>query len=108
MDVPNLTPEIMSDHDALSDMINKLLLASKKMGKLTKRVVRAQDRLHRVVGRRAWAKYMMLEEVVNERAGHEMDVIIRWAFDAGRRHGIALGVRLVSCQGNMIDEDLAP
>jgi hypothetical protein len=92
-----LTPEIMADDNALALAIQEMLLGSRAMRKLTKMVRRAQDRLQRVVNRKAWARYMVLEEHVNDRASQEVELLIRWAYEAGKRHGVVLGVRLVSC-----------
>jgi len=108
MKTPCLTPEIVADDDALALAIQDMLLGSRAMRKLTKMVRRAQDRLQRVVNRKAWAKYMVLEEHVNDRASQEVDVLVRWAFEAGKRHGVALGVQLVSCPVHGFEEDLAP
>ncbi|MGH7295919.1 MAG: hypothetical protein ACRELB_13335 [Polyangiaceae bacterium] len=97
MKSPCLTPEIVADDDALALAIQDRLLGSGAMRRLTRRVRRAQDRLQRVVNREAWARYMVLEEHVNDRSSQEVDLLIRWAFEAGKRHGVAVGVRLVSC-----------
>jgi len=97
MKTPCLTPEIVADDDALALAIHEFLLGSKKMRKLSRRVRRAQGRLHRVVDGRAWRVYLRLEEAVNDRDGLEGDLLIRWAYEAGKRHGVALGVQLVSC-----------
>jgi hypothetical protein len=103
-----LTPEIMADDNALALAIQEMLLGSRAMRKLSRRVRRAADRLHRVVNRKAWAKYMVLEEVVNDRATQEVELLVRWAYEAGRRHGVALGVRLVSCPVHGVEEHFAP
>jgi integrase len=97
MKTPCLTAAIMNDNDALAVAVNELLVGSKTIGKLSKRVRQAQDRLQRAVDRRAWKRYLRLEEIGNDRTSQETDLIIRWAFEAGKRHGIALGVQFVSC-----------
>jgi hypothetical protein len=33
---------------------------------------------------------------VNDRTSRETDLVVRWAFAAGKRHGVALGVQLVT------------
>jgi len=108
MKMPCLTPEIISDDDALALAIQDMILGSRAMRKMSKRVRCAQDRLRRVVGRKAWARYMVLEEIVNDRASREVELLVRWAYEAGRRHGVALGVRLVTCPAHGVDEHLAP
>jgi|SRR5580658_6914143 hypothetical protein len=92
-----LTAAIVNDDDALAMAINELLLGSKTIRRLSKRVRRGQERLQQVVDRRAWNRYLRLEGIINDRTSRETDLIVRWAFEAGKRHGIALGVRLVSC-----------
>ena len=76
---------IMKNADALGDAIDKVILGSKRGRKLTARVRRAQRRLRRAVGERAWQVYLALEEIVNERMAREEDLLIRWAFREGRR-----------------------
>jgi predicted nucleic acid-binding Zn-ribbon protein len=97
MKTPCLTAAIVNDDDALAVAMNELLLGSKTIRKLSKRVRRTQERLQQVVDRKAWKRYLKLEELVNDRTSQETDRIVRWAFEAGKRHGIALGVQLVSC-----------
>jgi hypothetical protein len=97
MKTPCLTAAIVNDDDALAVAISELLLGSPAVRRLSKRVRRGQDRLERAVDRRAWKRYLKLEELVNDRTSQETDLLVRWAFEAGKRHGIGLGVRLVSC-----------
>jgi hypothetical protein len=97
MKAPCLTAAMVNDDDALALAVNELLLGSKAIGKLSKRARRGQDRLEALVDRKAWKLYLKLEESVNDRTSEETDLLIRWAFKAGKRHGVALGVRLVSC-----------
>ena len=53
MKAPCLTAAIVNDDDALAMAINELLLGSKAIGKLSKRVRRGPDRLERAVDRQA-------------------------------------------------------
>jgi hypothetical protein len=97
MKAPCLTAAIMDDDDALAMAVNELLLGSKSIRRFSKRVRQAQERLQQVADRRVWKRYLQLEEIINDRTNRETDLIIRWAFEAGKRHGVALGVRLVTC-----------
>ena len=97
MKAPCLTADIMNDDDALAMAVNELLLGSPVVRKLSKRVRHAQDRLQKVMERRAWKRYLRLEEIINDRTSRETDILVRWAFEAGKRRGVALGVQLVSC-----------
>jgi predicted nucleic acid-binding Zn-ribbon protein len=97
MKTPCLTAAIADDDDALAVAVNELLMRSKTIRRLSNRIRRAQERLQEVVDRRAWERYLRLEEIINDRTNRESDLIIRWAFEAGKRHGVSLGVQLVSC-----------
>jgi hypothetical protein len=80
-----LTPKKLKDEDALGDAIDRVIGSSKKSRTLTRRVLRAQRRLRRAVGDRAWQLYMALEEAVNARTLWEGDRLVGWAFCEGRR-----------------------
>ncbi len=80
-----LTPKKLKDEDALGDAIDRVIGSSRKSRKLSKRVLRAQRRLHRAVGGRAWQLYLALEETVNARSLWEGDRLVGWAFREGRR-----------------------
>ena len=85
MKTPKLSRKVLRDHERLGDAVDKVLTKSKKRRKLTKHVLRLQDRLKKLVSRDAWRVYLKLETVVNERAILEQDEIAEWAFAAGRR-----------------------
>ncbi len=75
----------ITDEAMLSLVIGGVLASSKPIRRLTKKVLRAQRRLRARVSRKGWAEYLALEEVVNERASMEVELIARWAFAAGTR-----------------------
>ena len=85
MKTPKLTRKVLGDHERLGDAIDRVLTKSKKRRKLTKHVLRLQDRLKKLVPRDAWHVYLKLEALVNERAILEQDEISEWAFEARRR-----------------------
>ncbi len=80
-----LTSKKLTDEDALGDVIDQVIGSSKKSRTLTRRVLRAQRRLRRAVGDRAWQLYLALEEAVNARTLWEGDLLVGWAFHEGRR-----------------------
>jgi hypothetical protein len=80
-----LTSKVLRKDDALGDAIDRVIGSSKKSRTLTRRVLRAQRRLRRAVGDRAWQCYLALEETVNARRLWEDGLLIRWAFREGRR-----------------------
>jgi hypothetical protein len=87
MKTPKLTKKIVKDDLAVSDAIIAVLTASKgKRSKLTKAILNLQRRLQRAVEPKAWKVYLHLEEIVHERESHEEDLLVRWAFEQGRRY----------------------
>lgn len=85
MKTPKLTRKVLRDHERLGDAIDRVLMKSKNRRKLTKKILRLQDRMKRFVSVEAWHVYLKLEQVVNERAILEQDLLVEWAFEAGRR-----------------------
>jgi hypothetical protein len=85
MKPPKLTKKIARDDLALSDGFTAVLTHSKNRRKLTKDILRWQRRLQGAVDGEAWRVYLRLEEIVNERASFEQDVLVRWAFRQGRQ-----------------------
>jgi hypothetical protein len=80
-----LTKKIVRDDLALSDAIIAALTKAKGRRKLTKAILKLGRRLQRAVDPKAWRIYLALEEIVNERASYEEDMLVRWAFRQGRR-----------------------
>jgi hypothetical protein len=80
-----LTKIILNDEDALGLAIDEVLLRSKTFRRASRHVRKLQRKLRRKMTRDAWRLYLHLEEVVNDRAIVEQDVLIRWAFESGRR-----------------------
>jgi hypothetical protein len=80
-----LTKRILNDEDALGLAIDAVLLRSNRFRRASRRVRKLQRKLRRLMTRDAWAAYLQLEEVVNERAFVEGNVLVDWAFKSGRR-----------------------
>jgi|GEM_PF-1398694 hypothetical protein len=86
LEASKLTAKMLkNDDEAVGDAIDGALLASKPWVKMSKKVQRAGDKLRRTVNYDGWMAYLSLEEIVNARAATEMDVVVRWAFEQGRR-----------------------
>ena len=85
MKTPKLTRQALRDHERLADAIDRVLMKSKRRRKLTKKILRLQDRLKKLVSVEAWHVYLKLEAIVNERAIVDQDESADWAFEAGRR-----------------------
>jgi hypothetical protein len=82
---PRLTKKILHDEDALGLAIDAVLLRSNRFRRASRCVRKLQRKLRRMITRDAWLTYLRLEEVVNERAAIEADVLVEWAFKSGRR-----------------------
>jgi hypothetical protein len=83
--LPKLTAKIVADNAALHDASIEALSKSKDWKKASRRIVRAQDKLRRHANVDAWLAYLRVEEVVNERAAVETDILVKWAFEQGRQ-----------------------
>ena len=73
MKTPKLTRKVIRDHERLGDAIDGVLSKSKERRKLTKKILRLQDRLKRLVSVEAWHVYLKLEATVNERVMLEQE-----------------------------------
>jgi hypothetical protein len=80
-----LTRKIVKDHLGPSDPIVAVLERDEGRRPMTKAILRAQRKLQKSVSSDAWKLYLRLEELVNDRASREQDVLTRWAFREGRR-----------------------
>jgi hypothetical protein len=74
----------LTDDEVLGLVVDGVLAGSKPITKLTKKILRAQRELHKTVKGNAWQVYLRLEELANERASMQIDLIVTW-FTAGAR-----------------------
>lgn len=79
----DLDLDLVTEDEAIDLVIDAVLVGSKPLRKLTKKIRQLHRRLHRKVDADAWKVFLALEEVVNERASYQMNILVRWAF--GRR-----------------------
>ena len=84
MKSPSLTSKIMNDEDALGLAIDEVLLRSKSWHNLNRRVRKVQRKMRRLMNYDAWVTYLQLEEIVNERAFIEGNLLVKWAFESRR------------------------
>jgi hypothetical protein len=77
--------DLVSADEAIEFVIDAVMLGSKPLQKFTKKVLKAQERLRNAVDDDGWKKYLKLEEVVNERASMQMELLVRWALAHGSR-----------------------
>lgn len=78
-------PDLVSDDEAIDLVIDAVLLGSKRLRRLSKKILRAQQRLQHAADADGWRAYLLLEELVNERADVQMHLLVRWALAAGAR-----------------------
>lgn len=78
-------PDLVTHDEAIDLVVDAVLLGSKQLRHLSKKILKAQRRLQRSVDRDSWKLYLALEELVNERASVQMDLLVRWALAAGAR-----------------------
>lgn len=71
--------ERTKDEEAVDRALTRFARRSVTVQRLTKRVLRAQRALQKVVSKRAWLFYLRLEEAVNERDLEVLDAAIRFA-----------------------------
>jgi hypothetical protein len=82
---PDFPPDLVPVDEALDLVVDAVLLGAKPVRKLTKTVLRLQRRLRRSVDRDAWKVFLELEEVMNERASVQADLLVRWALGTAAR-----------------------
>src|SRR5580658_2831793 len=70
-----LLRDSLTDGEMLGLVMDGVLAGSKPIKKLTKRVLKAQRRLHRAVDPDAWRIYLRLEELVNERDSMQAELL---------------------------------
>ncbi len=84
---PTLDPDIIADEEQLFEAIEKVCTMDRRWQRLRQAVRRRQEDLRRLADNEPWSAYLRLEEAVNARAVREHDLLVRWAFDEGRRFG---------------------
>ena len=77
--------DLISPEEAIDLVIDAVLVGSKPLRRMRKDVLKAQKHLRRAVDHDGWKAYLKLEEVVNERASAQMEVLVRWALTHGSR-----------------------
>lgn len=78
-------PDQIDSDEAIDLICDAVLIGNDGLRKLTKQILKHQKRLHRAVDDDGWKAYLKLEEIVNERATMQMDVLVRWALGTGSR-----------------------
>lgn len=77
--------DLIDGDEAIDLVIDAVLIGSKPLRRMTKAILKEQKNLRRAVDDDAWRVFLRLEELLNERASKQMDVLVRWALAAGAR-----------------------
>ncbi len=78
-------PDLVTGDEALDLVIDAVLIGDDGLRKLTKKILKQQKKLRHAVDDEGWKSYLRLEELLNERASEQMDVLVRWALTHGSR-----------------------
>lgn len=77
--------DLISADEAVDLVVDAVAVGSKSVRRLTKKILKAQERLRRALHDDAWKAYLRLEELTNDRASKQMDLVVRWALAVGIR-----------------------
>jgi len=78
-------PDQIDSDEALDLMIDAVLIGNGTLRKQTKQILKQQKKLRHAVDGDAWKVFLKLEELLNERASAQMDLLVRWALGHGSR-----------------------
>ena len=78
-------PDQIDSDEALDLVIDAVLIGNDGLRKLTMQILKQQKKLRHAVDDDGWKAYLKLEEVVNERASAQMDLLLRWGLAHGSR-----------------------
>ena len=80
-----LDHEIVTDDQRLWEILNDVILAVPGYQRKRRKVIKQQEKLRALVDDEAWAAYMKIEQLVNDRNQAVVTAIARWAFSEGLR-----------------------
>lgn len=80
-----LTAKQFEDDADLAEEIYRVLEGQRGRRDRSPKVQQLQRQLRKLADDRAWATYLSIEQVVNNRADRQLMEIARWAFRQGRR-----------------------
>jgi len=87
---PRLTADVVGDDDAVMTGLARLSLTEPRLGRQSRSIRKAQQKLRKLVDDRAFAAYLVVEERTNGRVFDEALIAVRWAFEEGLREGASL------------------
>ncbi len=83
--------DYVTDGEALALVIDGVLRSSSKIREQSRQVRKAQDKLRKMVKPEAWAHFLKLESLMNDRSALEVELLVKWAFTAGTRANLPRG-----------------
>jgi hypothetical protein len=78
-------PDLIDADEALDLICDAVLIGNATLRKLTKQILKQQKKLRHAVDEDAWKVFLKLEELHNERASAQMDLLLRWGLAPGSR-----------------------
>jgi hypothetical protein len=85
---PTLTPSALADDDKLHAVIDHLLTENQTYWRHCRRILKLQARHQDLASEDAFSAHLEVEQALEARHAWEMMVVARWAFEAGRQHGV--------------------
>lgn len=79
---PKLTD--LSDVQKLHGLIDHLFTGDRRYKKHTRKIIKLQHRHQELASDDAFLAYLDVEAATNERVGHMLITVARWAFDQGK------------------------
>lgn len=80
----NNTGVNFKDNQSITDAIDQLVLGDRSYKAMTQRILRAQRKLKTSVTDDQFKHYLDVEAATNERLGHMLLLVARWAFNEGK------------------------
>jgi hypothetical protein len=77
--------ELVTPDEAIDLVIDAVLSGNGGLRKLTKEILKQQSKLRHAVDDEGWKVFLKLEELLNERASAQMDLLLRWGLAHGSR-----------------------
>ena len=78
-------PDLVTADEALDLVIDAVLIGNDGLRTQTKPILKAQKGLRHALDDDAWRVFLRLEELLNERASAQMNLLLRWGIAHGSR-----------------------
>ena len=78
-------PDLVTADEAIDLVIDAVLIGNDGLREQTKQILKQQKKLRHALDDDAWKVFLKLEELLNERASAQMDLLLRWGLAHGSR-----------------------